>query len=386
MLYEATGSELNLEVAHFSGYWMIWPLKMEDSRIFANDRQADVERRLQNQLAVLFAFRRLRELFGLEVAKLDVVLRNLLPEFEREVLDGRLALAGDGCAEARLAMEAFLAYDRQLQLIVADDRALYDEFKRPIPPALWTLAWNLCLDEEYERCAALGEFPRLVAFLWTQGRQRDFAGLPLSTEEINDGLDRLQRCGRWRVTIDAWSLDQGAIGRVERETVSEFELSWKPGEGGPEEDTFRLVTSKIEGSGDPEVKKYTMVFLGDAVRQANFQTAGPATARIEGMAFEQPIGTADMEPVPRELRLFVFPGTLQLDRFSYPPQHIEVDMWPGGHAIFGDYVSAFTIAKGWQFSARPFKATVELDGREPYAQIQGTRSARLEITLEHTPG
>lgn len=383
VLADVTDSGASFEITHFSGYWSIWPLQMEDWRVFDNDRQAALERRLESMMAQFMQFRRSQEILGMDVAPLVDVVRNLMKafDFEEQVLQNRLELSQNGCPEAQFAIAAFLTYDQQLQKLgIAEDELLYAEFQRPIPPELLILAWNVCLDEEYQRCAAIGEWPRLAIFLIQMARMRALREVPLTDAEVLDGQDRLKRCGHWRVKLNTSELYTiPGAGSEEQEWTSEIDVRWSPQDG-----PFGLVNSKIEGSADVVVNKLDWTFA--ASTETNVKTEEPAQARIDGLAFVTAPGGA--EPVPVQLKLWVFPGSISFDSIiGSETTHHDSQYWKGAPILFGDlnYLSA-TIEKVWQFQAHPYKAVFAKDGSAPAEGPGGNRQVRIEVILEHTPG
>ena len=380
-------SAVTFEVSHFSGYWSVWPLQMPDWRVFELDRQAAVERRIQSWMAQFMGVRRSQELIGIDVPPLDVVLRNLMKafDFDEQVLDGRLELAQNGCYEATAALQTFMTYDQQLQLMgIADDKALYEEFKRPIPPELYTLTWNLCLDEEFERCRALGDFPRLERFLFSFARQLAILGQELSDKQLSDGTDRLKRCGHWRVKLNtSQTLSiRGGRGAVEQEWTSEIDLRFKADGDGP----FGIGSlSLADGEADIKVDKLDVRGDGERATLRNIHTTTRAQARINGLTFDTP--PEGVAPTPRTLTLWVDPGVVSVDALqrSGPNagKYLQSDLiWaPSAQVIFG--VSPPTIDSGWQFRTGPYKAVFARDGT---GSEQGTTIAgRIEVIVEHTP-
>jgi hypothetical protein len=382
LLAETSEAAITFEISHFSGYWSIWPLQMPDWRVFELDRQAATERRIQSMMAQFLGFRRQQELLGIAVAPLDVILRNLMKafDFDKEVLEGRLALASNGCYEAQSAIQAFLTYDEQLQKMgIADDKELYAEFKRPVPPALLRTAWNICLDEEFARCRAIGELPRLMTFLLSHLRQRALFGESLTDKEISDGQDRLKRCGHWRVRLNTSQLDFDAGFRREMEWTSEIDVRWKGNGDGP----FGIGNLDLgDGEGDIVVNKLILEVSATVVCcHRNFQTYQKAAARINGMAFSTvPEG---VEPVPTMLNLWVDAGTISYDYTEVgKTKHADGLPWPGAPVLFGGSDLNATIDKGWQFRTRPYRAVFALQKAAP---APADRTARIEVIVEHTP-
>ncbi|MDP9468299.1 MAG: hypothetical protein M3P32_06105 [Chloroflexota bacterium] len=385
LLADTTETTITFEISHFSGYWSVWPLEMEDWRVFANDKQRDMERFLRSEIAQLVGLYKERQERGLPVVSLQELARNIMEGYDVEevLLDGRLALAGNGCFEAQAAIQAFLTWEQQLQFMgIADDEELYAEFGRPIPSSLFDLVWNLCLDEEYQRCAAIGEWPRLATFLLGQVRQRAIWDFPLTAAQTQEGTDRLVRCGRWRVelttTLDLLQTPQ----RAAQEFASEILVRFRADGDLP----FGLSSTDVGyGFAEVEVSKLDLTQSGQHATLRNIQTSKRAQARITGMTFVTPIDGS--EPIALSLKLDVDPGEISfeaLDHFFYAGEYLpQTSNWyVGSQGIFGVYPP--TIAAGWGFEAAPYRA--EFARTCPARQLGGvTVMCDIEVIVEHTP-
>jgi hypothetical protein len=391
VLTDFTDAGITFEVSHFSGFWTVWPIHWETWRVVVHYRQRAVERQFENELALLTGIDRQKQLSGLETGDLWDQVRGAAKRFEREVLNPRRGQAGLGCAEAELALAAYVAYDRTLQLlgVVADEsstaevRALYEELKRPIPRSLLDFAWNLCLNEEYQRCAAVGEFPRLAGFLLAQADQRDNAGYPLTPEQLLEGQNRLERCGHWRVRLNTTEdlLLPGGVGGWVQEWTIEIDVRFRA--GGP---PFGLVGARIDGEGEIQVTKLKATLQGEPdATLRNIHTSVKPQARINGMTFDTP--SFRQEPVARSLSLWVNPGEVSWEALHRSGFHAgqympyTSDWAPSSQAIFGAYPP--TIAAGWHFLTRPYRA---LFGRDGNSRLQGVSlHSWIEVIVEHTP-
>ncbi|HEY6608616.1 MAG TPA: hypothetical protein VI277_05405 [Candidatus Limnocylindria bacterium] len=389
LLTEITDATINFEITHFSGYWSVWPLQMEEWRVIALHEQELIERRLQGYIADVISWRRFLELHGEAVQPLADFVRNMMEGFdlEEQLLQNRLALADNGCPEAQMALRAFLAWDRQLQLMgIADDEELYAEFRRPIPPELFEVTWNQCLDEEYQRCAAIGDWIRLATFLLQQNRQRAVWEVPLTDEQVADAKDRLKRCGHWTVRLTV-SEDFGSPGGagpgIAQEWESEIHVRFTADGDLP----FGLSDTGI-GYGetyDIEVNELDVTLDGEEATLRNFLTGLPAQARIVGLTFDSP--SDGTEPKPLTLKLWIDPGTVTFDALhvsgfragEWIPQ--EATWAPSSQVILGAYPP--TIADAWAFGMRPFSAEFV---RDRNSGVQGLiLQSRIELIVEHTP-
>ena len=387
---------ITFQVSHFSGYWSVWPIDFEDWRVTIQTRQEARERQFEDEIFQIQANDRQKQLLGEETEDLWDAVRGAARRFEREILNRRRGNAALGCAEAQLAMAAYISYDRTLQLAVggadsssAEARAVYEELKRPIPRSLVDLAWNLCLNEEYQRCAALGQFPRLATFLLAQANQRDYYGHPLTPQQISDGQNRLERCARWRVRVTTTQVFLGPLeGRVQLDGTSEIDVRFRA--GGP---PFGLVGATIDGeTSEIQVNELDASQLGEHAQVRNVQTANPAKARINGMTFVSPIDGS--EPVALRLDVWLDPGSIAFEIFSYGhygtfyDPHWESDKldWaPSSTAIFG--VATPTIANGWGFSrpGSPYRAEFARPCPNGSTFAEFAMQCTIEVIVEHTP-
>jgi hypothetical protein len=393
LLADTTDTTITFEISHFSGYWSIWPLEMEDWRVFENDMQRAKETAVRSQIGKFLMVQRQLQLAGLlpRETSISEVARNLLREFdvEEEFLQGRLALADNGCFEAQAAIQGYLVYDQLLQMLgVADDPELYDQFRQPIPDDLFTVVWNLCLDEEYQRCAATGDWPRLARFLLSQDRQRALWDFPLTAEQIADGKDRLERCGRWRVELTTNQELLDPIHLVDAEFASEILVRFRPDGDLP----FGLSAADVgHGFADVEVSKLEVTELGQQATLRGIQEKTRAGARITGMTFATPIDGS--EPIAITLKLWVDPGSVagelfkEVDYGIFPNpgwEAFEVSWAPGSHLMFRAYPPEIT--GDWRFQDSPYSAEFARTC-PPGSHLEGvTVHCDIEVIVEHAPG
>jgi hypothetical protein len=392
LLADTTDTTITVEISHFSGYWSIWPVEMEDWRVFENDIQRARETAIRSQIGVFLMSQRQLRLAGLLPSEVSIseVARNLLRVYdvEEEFLQSRLALADNGCFEAQAAIQGFLVYDQLLQMLgVADDPELYDQFRQPIPDELFTLVWNLCLDEEYQRCAATGDWPHLAMFLLSQNRQRQLREFPLTDEQIADGTDRLERCGRWRVALTTTQEFIDPVHRVHAEFASEILVRFR-GDG----DLPFGLSSTDAGYGFGDVgERLELTELGRHVSLRGIQEKTRAEARITGMTFVTPIDGS--EPIAIKLKLRVDPGSVsgeyfrEVDLIGRPIQRweaLEVNWAPASQLMFQAYPPEIT--DGWRFQESPYTAEFARPC-PPGSHLEGvTVHCDIEVIVEHAPG
>ncbi len=66
-----TDTGISVEVPHFSGFWTVWPIKMDDWRAFEIYRQAGLERDFENDVAMFLGLGRQGEMLGIAGAAIS---------------------------------------------------------------------------------------------------------------------------------------------------------------------------------------------------------------------------------------------------------------------------------------------------------------------------
>ena len=136
---------IQLRILHFSGYG-VTKGELADLAPVRQRLGGDVEARLNSQIAEVFARERAAEQGGAPVSvEFREQLQELLDEFQRQVVDVRVAAAGGSCANARLAIESLLNLGKQRQLLFGGDA-------EDVPVSLLTTRAHVCTQEEYELC------------------------------------------------------------------------------------------------------------------------------------------------------------------------------------------------------------------------------------------
>jgi hypothetical protein len=93
------------------------------------------------------------------------------------------------------------------------------------------------------------------------------------------------------------------------------------------------------------------------------------------------------EPLPTGLDLWINPGVVSFDAlhksgfYAGQLRHEEATWAPSSQLIFGVYPP--TIANGWQFRTRPYKAVFARDGSG--GDVGYRLQSRIEVIVEHTP-
>ena len=136
--------EIKLELPHFSGYGVTKGLLADIEPVRARIG-GTAEARLQASAAEELSRARQAALLGGESESV-LDLTDYFRQYEQQVIQPRIAAAGESCAAGRLAIQTVLGYERQRQLLGHEGGAyLFD-------PGLMDTVANVCMKEEFELC------------------------------------------------------------------------------------------------------------------------------------------------------------------------------------------------------------------------------------------
>ena len=212
---------IQLRILHFSGYGVtkgqLADLGPERQRL-----GGDAEARLSSQIAELFARRGVLERSGqtVSVEILDQI-KSLMDEFQRLVVDVRLAAAGQSCAAARLAILTLLNLSKQRQLVFGGEG-------EDIPIRLLTTESHLCTREEYELCHDDHIVWRMLTVIFGYEHRRQFLGRPDDAEWTFE-KNLAAKCLTFEVRLESKaSVQQGPV-RAVSEVSSKVLIAFDPG-------------------------------------------------------------------------------------------------------------------------------------------------------------
>lgn len=226
--FEASGEDLHLalpgadknqvqiRLLHFSGAGVASGVSTEVT--FALQRMADrVEARLTSEMGAY-----LQDLRNGKDPNPDT-LEALLDEYYNSVVVRRLKAATSAsatCADAKKAIQTFLGWDRQRQLLGgASNDTQFEKFVSDYFPVLT----KKCLDEEFDRCANKHQIAGMLPALLGFDRMGQLLGAfsasnPAADDknwaEVRDyGQDLLRRCYQWDLEFEsAGTFDDGDVG------------------------------------------------------------------------------------------------------------------------------------------------------------------------------
>jgi hypothetical protein len=161
--------EIKLQVLHFSGYGVSRGL-LADTQAARARIGGDAETRLNSAVADQMSRMRQSQLMTLDSSE-QLDWQNTFAQFEEQVLNPRLAAAGESCANARSAAQTVLSVEHQRQLLGFRDWSVFQDMFRP--NGLFDTLVNVCLKEEYELCRDDHIIHRIVPVWRSLKRQFD---------------------------------------------------------------------------------------------------------------------------------------------------------------------------------------------------------------------
>jgi len=397
VLHKRVRSGESISIPHFSSWVAVYPIEDATIRTIINEWQTEAERELEATVAAQLSVRRQEELLGTAQGEFltDDVLDELTTRYTDEVLEPRLRLADGGCLEANEALQAYIAYERIIELAgVAESKERYAKYGRPIPDSLIQTTWRLCEAEQLRRCRQTGDIPYFEAFLLGITRQLQLLGAEVPDSWERTGIADLERCGQWEAKIDTYE-----NGLNEWEAERDITVKWHPGGG-----DFGFLGQEMRGEGSiTTLKKKSSVFtIGKVSPRLS------ATAEITSFSFDEPPwylpGTS---PTAHSLTMQIGMGALSFQllasvgcdqgtncgpdyQLSVDPEYfvdLEDALLPDSGTdpnIASDPRDAkawtLMVDHDWQFDLRPYRAYFS-ESRSS----DGVFTGRVEILLKHTP-
>ncbi len=194
--------EIKIQILHFSGYGVTKGL-LADPEAVRERLGGSAERRLQSRAAELLGRERQRQLLGTgdtDLSTLGGELQVLFEQYQKEVVDVRVAAAGESCAAGRLALQTLLGLERQKQLLGIGEGGL-DQMS-----GLMDTVARVCIKEEYEMCAQDHIIHRMVPVWLGFERQMALLGVENSSS-AQYAKEMTQKC----LTFDLEFLVAGHI-------------------------------------------------------------------------------------------------------------------------------------------------------------------------------
>lgn len=195
ILADHSAAGIVIPVEHFSGHGFTWNVSIPFWLAWARYKQTQVEDRLSNLLAAELGKIRAQQVAGTTPDKtVQEVIENLIAEWERDVLNRRLLLVSNSCADAQFALNGFLAFNRQMQILGIDRQI-------DPPPRLFNLARYICAEEATKKCFETGDIERLRAHLLSDSRQLALFGATTG----GDTHAYIEACDRFELQVEEHS-------------------------------------------------------------------------------------------------------------------------------------------------------------------------------------
>lgn len=186
-------AEIKIQLLHFSGYGVTKGLLADPEKV-RERLGGSAERRLNSLVNEMLGRARQKAQLSDSDPELNSIAEDLQPlfdQYEKEVIEPRIAAAGESCAAGQLALQTVLGFERQKQLLGmgAESMSKY--------AGLIATVSRVCLLEEYSLCAEDHIIHRMVP-LWL-GTERQiqllgFAEDSSSSEVIQLAKDLTEKC------------------------------------------------------------------------------------------------------------------------------------------------------------------------------------------------
>jgi hypothetical protein len=214
--------DIKISILHFSGYGVTKGL-LADPESVRERLGGSAERRLESQTAELLARERQRLDSGdSEASNWAEELKALMDQYQKEVIDVRVAAAGESCAAGRLALQTVLGHERQKQLLGMAEGGL-DQFS-----GLMDTVAQVCIKEEYEMCAQDHIIHRMVPVWLGFERQAQLLGMETSTAS-QYAKEMTQKCLSFELVFESQAtFDDGGGGGFDSSVKAKVPLHFNP--------------------------------------------------------------------------------------------------------------------------------------------------------------
>lgn len=187
-------AEIKILIQHFSGYGVTKGL-LADIEPYRQRLGGNAESRLQSEAAYQLGRVRQQQLLGSGETgdDLQALFEDLFERFDREVVQPRIAAAGESCAAGKLALQTVLGFERQKQLL-----GMESEERMGSVQSLFENVGMTCLNEEYELCAEDHIIHRMIPVWLGFERQAQLLGAGEGESPLSQEARRLtEQCLRF---------------------------------------------------------------------------------------------------------------------------------------------------------------------------------------------
>ena len=222
-------SEIKIQVLHFSGNGVTKGL-LADLEPVRERLGGEAERRLESALNE--ALIRTKEQGGDLEAVVDA-FTGTWRQFEEQVLNPRLAAAGESCAAGRLALQTLVGHNRQKGLLLGDDAPNLGGILTE--NGLMDTVSEVCMKEEYELCRDDHIIHRILhAWLGLERQYRLLGvvaeGAPIPAAE--QAKEYARRCLTFEMRFASQAVfDDGDGGGYDSSVESKVKIQFNPADG-----------------------------------------------------------------------------------------------------------------------------------------------------------
>lgn len=217
--------EIKIRILHFSGYGVTKGL-LADPESVRERLGGSAERRLQSRMAEILGAERQRQLLGgaeNEPGAWQTEFVGLSEQYQKEVIEPRVAAAGESCAAGRLAIQTVLGFERQLQLLGSAESGL-NQFSD-----LMDTVARVCIKEEYEMCAQDHIIHRMVP-VWL-GFERQMQLLGVENSPVSQYAQEMtKKCLSFELVFESQATFDAEGGGFDSTVKARVPLHFKPQE------------------------------------------------------------------------------------------------------------------------------------------------------------
>lgn len=218
--------EIKIQVLHFSGYGVTKGL-LADIEPVRERIGGEAEARLSSAIAEQLAKARQEQLLGIENGT-EINWEGLFQQWEQEVVQPRIAAAGESCAAGRLAIQTILSYERQRQLLGMGESSSYTTL---ISNGLMDTVAEQCMKEEYEMCRDDHIIHRIIPSWLGLERQSQLLGGSLSPAVLENARNYVKNCLSFELEFHSEaSFDGGAGDGYDSVVDAKIKLQFNPEE------------------------------------------------------------------------------------------------------------------------------------------------------------
>jgi hypothetical protein len=358
--------EAHFKIQHFSSYALLFATKGMTSTLAGVRHRLGgaAEDRIASAVAERLALERQKQLDGKDdanAAQLDADLTELRKQFETEVLNPRLAAAGDSCANGRLALQTLLGYSRQLQSLGRPTPDFDANFQK-----LLETSASVCMKEEFEICRDNHVISRIIpAWLRVEG-QFQLLGIE-SSPALVEAKQYVSRCLKFDLEFHSDATRVGVSGGVSTTSNSVVDTVV------PLLFNFDLTKPALIGSAPLVNTAFSVTGAGaDCSYSAS---RGGSTFNVIEMRFTSDSGNTNSNTSGiSDFYLNYFPApTTESVTVSCPNGTTTISPWPGGWwLVFG---KLHFVAPEWSVETGLTATQWEILGGEQFARKEWIRDA-----------